>query len=315
MLFDKDLPKDKWWTEVVMQKVCKRLFQGKISREGSLTIEAAFVLPLFLYFILAFLYFIQILMLQEYIQQGITRMGLNFAKTAYVYEDFTGITEAMNFDTTIFGQELELGLGDFTAAIIDKTVLKTISDNYLNTDFINRSCIEKGFQGISFEGSSILKEGGCIDIIVSYRAAPPISLFPLDSIKLLQRVRVRGWTGIKVTAAYSLEDDTGVEEAVYITETGKVYHKSASCSHIRLSIRAVNGIPDSYRNTGGGKYHACKECCRGSVEPSGTFFITEDGSSYHIVRSCPALKRTVRQITISEIGSRTPCKRCSIESN
>ncbi len=299
-----------------MHKVGKRhLFQMKKSEEGSLTVEAAFVLPLFLYFILAFLYFIQIFMLQEYIQQTITRMGLDFAKTAYVYEDFAGITEAMNFDVTVFGNELELGLGDFAAAVMDKTVLKTFSKTYLNTDFINNSCIEKGFQGISFEGSSILKEGNCIDIIVNYRAAPLIRLFPIQSMELLQRVRVRGWTGREIAATYSLEKETKEEETkddmVYVTETGTVYHKNAACSHIRLSIRAVSGIPDSYRNANGGKYYACKECCDGKGLPSGTFFITEDGSSYHAVRSCSALKRTVKQLPISKVGSRTPCKRCS----
>jgi hypothetical protein len=288
-----------------------KLIHTKKMEEGSLTVEAAFVLPLFLYFILAFLYFIQIFMVQEYIQQAITRMSLDFAKTAYVYEDFTDITEAMNFDVTIFGNELELGLGDFTASLIDKTVLKTFSGTYLNADFINHSCVEKGFQGISFEDSSILKEGDCIDIVISYRAAPPIRLFPIHSMKLLQRVRVRGWTGREVAATYSMEEDEESEDVtVYITETGRVYHKSASCSHIRLSIRAVNGSPDSYRNSNGGKYYACKECCDRNSLPSGTFFITEDGSSYHAVRSCPALKRTVMQISLSKVGNRTPCKRC-----
>lgn len=294
-----------------MQKVgIRKLSLMNKREEGSLTVEAALVLPLFLYFILAFLYFIQIFMIQEYIQQTITRMGLDFAKTAYVYEDFTGITDAMNFDVTVFGNELELGIGDFTAAIVDKTVLKTFSKAYLDTDLINRSCIENGFQGISFEDSSILKEKDCIDIIVSYRAAPPIKLLPIQSMKLLQRVRVRGWTGRKVAATYSLEEEETEEEIVYITETGRVYHKSESCSHIRLSIRAVNGIPDSYRNANGGKYYACKECCDGETLPNGTYYITEDGSSYHVVRSCSALKRTVRPIPLSEVGSRTPCKRC-----
>jgi hypothetical protein len=287
----------------------ERIHTGK-REEGSLTVEAAFVLPLFLYFILAFLYFIQIFMVQEYIQQAITRMSLDFAKTAYVYEDFTGITEAMNFDVTVFGNELELGLGDFTASLMDKTVLKTFSGTYLNTDFINHSCVEKGFQGISFEDSSILKEGDCIDIVISYRAAPPIKLFPIHSMKLLQRMRVRGWTGREVAATYSMEEEESEEVTVYITETGRVYHKSAACSHIRLSIRSVNGIPDSYRNANGSKYYACKECCDRNSLPSGTYFITEDGSSYHAVRSCPTLKRTVKQIPLSKVGSRTPCKRC-----
>ncbi len=294
-----------------MQKVrMRKLLWTERSKEGSITVEAAFVVPLFLYFILAFLYFIQIYMLQEYIQSAITGMGLDFAKTAYVYEDFTGVTDAMNFDATVFGEELEIGLGDFAGAFVDQTVLKTVSTPLLNTDFINHSCIRNGFQGISFEASSILKEEGCIDIVVSYQVIPPLRLLPIQSMKLLQRVRLRGWTGREVAATYSLTEEEGEQERVYVTETGKVYHKSASCSHIHLSIQAVNGIPDSRRNSSGGKYYPCKECCKGKEDPSGMFFITEDGSSYHTDRSCSALKRTVRQIPISEVGSRTPCKRC-----
>lgn len=284
----------------------------KNCEKASLTVEAAFVMPLFLYFILAFLYFIQIFMLQEYIQSAITKLGLNLAKTAYVYEDFTGVTDALNFDATIFGSELEIGLGDFTASFIDKTVLKTISRTYLNTEFINHSCIEKGFQGISFQDSAILTEESCVDLIVSYRVKPPIAIFPIRSMGLLQRVRVRGWTGEKVAATYSLEDEDREEQMVYVAVTGTVYHKSPSCSHIHLSIQAVRGIPDSRRNRSGGKYYPCKECCDGKPDPSATLYITEDGSSYHTNRNCSGIKRTVEKIPLSEAGSRTPCKRCFI---
>ena len=45
-------------------------------------------MPIGISFLIAFLYFIQLFTLQEKIQAGITNLGLNLAKTAYIYEDY-----------------------------------------------------------------------------------------------------------------------------------------------------------------------------------------------------------------------------------
>jgi hypothetical protein len=277
--------------------------------EASLTVEAALVTPLFLYLIIAFLYFIQIFTLQEKIQSAITRMGLNLAKTAYVYEDFQGATKALNFDVTVFGSELELGLGDLASSGLDSTVLKLLARKYLDTDRINHTCIVEGFQGLSFINSRILREDEFIDIVVQYKVKLPLQIFFMDELQMLQRVRLRCWTGYDVAATYSMEEE-GSEDFVYVTETGTVYHISTACSHIKLSIRAVSGVPDNLRNDNGAKYYPCDLCCKGKVDKWGTFYITLDGTRYHTGRECSGIKRNVRKIKQSEVGSRRPCKRC-----
>lgn len=279
------------------------------SKAGSLTIEAALVTPLFLYFIIAFLYFIQIFILQEQIQSAITRIGLNLAKTAYVYEDFQGTTEALNFDVSVFGSEFELGLGDLAASCLDSTVLKLYAKRYLDTDRINRTCIDQGFQGLNFINSKILREDKYIDIVVQYRVKLPLKLFSMEDMQMLQRVRLRGWTGYEVAAIYSKEEEAA-EDIVYVTETGTVYHKSSTCSHIKLSVRAVSGVPDNLRNNNGAKYYPCDICCKGKTVNTGTFYIASDGTRYHTVRVCSGIKRNVKEIKQSEVGNRTPCKRC-----
>lgn len=82
-------------------------------QEASLTLEASLVIPLFLFFMLAFLYFLQIFMVQEQIQSAITRMGLDLAKLSYIYQDFTSEEDANNFDHTIFPIGSEMGLLEF----------------------------------------------------------------------------------------------------------------------------------------------------------------------------------------------------------
>ena len=280
-------------------------------KDASLTVEAAFVLPLFLFAILSLLYFIQIFTLQEYIQASLTKIGLNMAKTAYVYQDFAGIEDALNFDETIFGTEIEIGLGDFTKSLVDQTILEGAAKKYLDVDRINHSCIRDGFDGISFYSSSILEEENILDIIVRYHVALPIKLFAFQDMRMIQRVRVRAWTGLVVDANYSInEEGEQKEDTVYITETGRVYHLSANCSHIDLSITAIQGLPTTQRNESGGKYYPCESCCDGKSDPYVTYYITSDGTRYHSARDCSRIKRNIKEIPISQIGGRPACKRC-----
>ncbi len=277
--------------------------------KASLTIEAAFVMPIFLFAMLGLLYFIQIFTLQEFIQATITKMGLGLAKTAYVYEDFAGMEDALNFDESILGTEITIGLGDFAKTIVDQTIIKQYARQFLDTDRINASCIRDGFEGISFFDSKILSEDSMIDVVVSYDVVLPIRIFSLSAMKMLQRVRVRAWTGYEVAACYSVEEG-GQDDIVYITETGSVYHLNATCSHIHLSIISIQGIPTTQRNDNGGKYYPCEKCGQGEQDPNGTYYITTDGTRYHRARSCSKIKRNVKEILKSEVGTRPLCKRC-----
>lgn len=277
--------------------------------KASLTVEAALVLPIFFYFMIAFLYFIQIFMVQEQIQSEITKMGLSWSKTAYFYKDFPDIKEAISFDKTIFGNEIDLGIDDITDQIISGSSLKLYAKKYLDKGWLNRSCIKGGFEGIDFSYSSIVNSDNIIDIVLSYQVSIPVKIFNLGDMKMLQRVRLRAWTGFRLPAAYNTNNLTS-ETMVYITDTGTVYHKSKECSHIKLSIIAVQGIPNDLRNKSGSKYTKCEKCCKGNVGGYATFYITSYGDKFHSDRSCSGLKRSVREIPLSEVGSRKPCSRC-----
>ena len=278
--------------------------------EASLTVEAALALPIFLYFVLAFLYFIQIFTVQEQIQAAITKMGLKLSKAAYVVQDFPSVEEAMYVDLSIFGLDIDLGLADWAEEYSSQGILKSYSQEYLDTNYINRSCIKGGYGGISFEGSNLFAEDEMIDIHVTYQVEFPVRIFLIPEMRMDQRVRVRSWTGYHVEAAYQIESDDEKESTVFVTETGSVYHKSDSCSHIKLSVTSVQGIPSALRNEQGAKYYPCEICCKGTTNPFGVYYITSDGTRYHRKRDCSAIKRNVREIPFSEVGGRTPCKRC-----
>jgi hypothetical protein len=282
-------------------------------KDASLTVEAALVLPLFLYFMIAFLYFIQIFILQEQIQSAITKMGLNIAKSAYIYNDFLDIEEVQSFDDAVLGNEYDIGLQELTSVITNETLLKVFAMKYLDKSWINHSCIKEGFNGISFSNSKVLFNDDYVDIVVRYYVKIPIKIFQLEEMHMIQRVRLRAWTGYEVAATYTMEEENGNSDdtIVYVTETGSVYHKSNDCSHIKLSVREVYGLPNDLRNDYGSKYDSCEACCTGKEGDNATYYITSDGTKYHTRRDCSKIKRNVREMRLSEVGSRTPCKRCS----
>lgn len=283
--------------------------KGLRYQKASLTVEAALVMPIFLYFMIAFLYFLQIFMVQEQIQSEITRMGLDLARAAYFYQDFPDVKEAVGFDKSIIGEELEGSIDEISDYIISGASLKLYARKYLDKDFVNQSCIKRGFDGIDFNYSSVTKDADYVDIVIKYKVALPIKIFILGDMSMLQRVRLRSWTGYEVAATYTTESDTE-ETIVYITETGTVYHKSRDCSHIKLSIKAVQGIPTGMRNESGSRYTRCEECCTGKEGINTTYYIAAYGTKYHTNRSCSGIKRSVKEIPLSKVGARKPCSRC-----
>lgn len=302
------------YIRVTLGKCGISIFQNRKSHylKASLTVEAALVMPIFLYFMLAFLYFIQIFTVQEQMQTAITKMGLEWSKTAYFYKDFPDLNEAISFDKTIFGNELGSAIDEMTDKVISGTSVKLYAARYLDRGWVKNSCIKGGFEGIDFSYSSITKDDNFIDIVLSYRVTIPIKIFIVGDMRMLQRVRLRTWTGYEVAAVYKTSEGSS-DTIVYITSTGTVYHKSKDCSHIKLSIVAVQGIPDDLRNDSGSKYYRCEKCCTGEEGESATYYITSYGTRYHADRACSKIKRSVQEIPFSQIGSRKPCSRCGKE--
>lgn len=289
--------------------------------KASMTVEASLVFPLFLYFFIAFLYFFQIITIQEKLQSAITEMGLNTAKYAFIYQDYIGNVGTESMDQSFLGVEGAMSVKELTDAVIDGALLKLKLMNYVDVDSVNRSCIQDGFSGIDLSYSTVLNEEDCIDIVMRYQVQIPIKLFQLDDMKMIQRVRLRGWTGQQVQANYTIEtaeetpEETPEEEAeektiAYITETGTVYHLSRNCSHLKLSIKTVQGIPTDLRNDNEGKYYACLVCGFNEINSTNTYYITDDGTRYHTSLNCSGLKRTIIEVNLSQVQGKRACSRC-----
>lgn len=244
------------------------------SLRGSLTVEASFVLPLFLLAMISFLFFIELIRTERQVQDAMTRTGMAMAQ--YAYET------------------------DLTSIYAHTKIL-----SYLEQDGWNAACVRGGKAGLSCLFSETLNDKEQVDLVVTYHMRLPCNIFRLPDIPMAQRVCCRAWTGYKPED----EDDTA-EEVVYVTETGTVYHKSLECTYIRLSIRTVSiaGIP-GLRNEDGGKYYLCEQCGGGKIA-GGMVYITNAGNRYHTSLTCSGLKRGIMTIPISQAGGYRPCSRC-----
>lgn len=245
-------------------------------KRGSLTIEAALVLPMFLFAMLSILSLLGLLLFYMKLQGALHQQAKYIAKQAYAEWDFS---------------EAELQM----------EILDEIGDVLLQ-----KAPVKGGVSGISFSGTD-LSDREFVKLSASYEAELPYDFFHLFHRTFHQTAFFHTWIGYE--KGLEAGGTHGKEEYVYITETGEVYHRSRECSHIRLSIYEISAEElDTYRNTSGGKYSSC-EHCHGSLT-GGALYVTKDGDRYHSSLSCSGLKRTVIAVPISEVGNRCPCSRC-----
>lgn len=238
---------------------------------ASLTVEASLILPVFLFAMIITAYLGKLASCQDDVQQAITRIARE-ASAEY------GASKA--------------------------TVLK--SSVYYQTKFASYM---KGMGlSVSFAQSRLMRENDEIDLIVTYRMKIPFFFPALSQFSMRQRVHTRAFTGVERRG----QESASPNRMVYVTETGRVYHDNLLCPYLKLSISQIlYGDLAAERNESGGKYKRCERCCRRkNIESSTMIYITNYGDRYHSSISCSGLKRNIRQISITEAGSRTACSKC-----
>lgn len=270
---------------------------------GSLTLEAAILLPLFLFFMITILSLMDMLYFYGILEQRLHQI----AKKMAVYAPAAELAEGVLAGNTSDGEmNIDSGeISEIAATIMGKQYVKNNLINGLILLELRSSGVVGKSEGLNFLYSRIMTEGDVIDLVVSYEIEPQNNFFFLPAYHVLNRCRVRAWTGYEVASDNA--NDSG-ERMVYITETGTVFHLTKTCTYLDLSIRPVaNGELDLYRNQSGGIYTACELCGDGEAE---IYFITDYGECYHTSLTCSGLKRTITEVPISQVGDKSACSRC-----
>lgn len=249
---------------------------------GSLTVESALVIPLFLFAMIALIYMTEVIRFSGNLQAAMSETAREAAVYAYPYKELTG-------SDSLGGMA---GSKIFAAVGAKAVVMDSLGESY-----IGNSPVRRGSGGVSFIHSKIL-ENDLVDLAAVWVTDIPYIPDEIRPVKIIDRARVRAFTGYDNTHASSEEEEAEEDIVVYVTEYGSVYHKSRDCRHLRLNIESVGESElKGKRNEYGGKYYECEFCGAGTAA---NYYISSDGDRYHRSRTCPGLKRSIHEVHLAE---------------
>lgn len=256
-----------------------------------MTLEAAFVLPFFLFAVINILFAVSMIGTQSRVNAALHQTGNKMVFAGYVYEKSAGGV----LPDSLAGAAL-------TSLYARGQILE-----YTGREYLEQSCVVGGAGGVSLAGSSVMEEGDIIDLQVSYRVKPFAELMGFPGFTMRQRYYGRAWTGYDVTRYVS--DLKEEDPMVYITKAGTVYHVNRNCTYLNPSVEmtSVEAVTDR-RNPSGAKYHPC-ELCDGELA-QGQVYITSQGNRYHSRIQCSGLKRTIYTVPLSEVHEKGVCSKC-----
>ena len=279
--------------------------------KASMTIEAAIVLPLFLFFVIAFSYFLIILSLQADIQLRMEEASRQIGTLAYFAIHSEGTLT--NTDVEDVSEEDGGSAGILSVGINPLSIKALILKDGL-TDKVNHSRIKGGTSGVYVYHSSYDMKSGILDIVLNYTYDIPFLPDSIGDIRFVQRSRSHVWTGKELKdTSHNGGESEGEGRTVYVTPYGTVYHLSTECHYLDLSVHEVSAAEvEDIRNKDGGKYYMCSDCCK-KGHSYDSVYVTDYGTNWHSDLHCTGLKRTVEEIDISEVGNMHACPKCGGE--
>ena len=243
--------------------------------KGSITLEAAVVVPIFFFAMVCISCLFEIMAIQTQVRNALYNVGREWAQKAYV--------------STLFSKE----------------EMKQQMVEVIGRERLDRSMIVQGAEGLDCSGSKSNIFSGELDLSVCYQLKIPVLMFQIPIISQEETLKVKGWNGY--TTSLSLPE---AEQKVYLTDYGLVYHKDKNCTYLELSVRGVDATKiQELRNASGGKYYPCT-FCKGTPAKDGKLYITDYGDRYHNSLECSRIKRNVYAVPLDEVYGLGGCSKC-----
>lgn len=271
---------------------------------GSMTVEAAVCLPLFLFFFLNIGSTVEIIRLHGNLQLALWEVGNRMAVYGHVLQEASPSEEAM-IEAAAGDDEDSWGM-ELAGIAMSYTYVKAQILDYLGEEYLEQAPLSYGAAGLQFLESSIWETDGRFELLVTYEVSPLTDMAGFRSFRMANRYYGHLWNGYRISGTA----EQGVEQQyVYITDTGQVYHTDRECTHLKLSVRQV-GLSEACAatNANGRRYVSCEKCARGGSRER--VYITSEGDCYHFEKECPGLKRTIYTVPLNDVGDRRLCMRC-----
>ena len=279
-----------------MRKLRERM---RKTLHAAVTLEAALVLPIFLYVFVNLLTLFEALYVQTGIEAALHQAGRELGQIAFDVSFGEDVLRSAGTDTVTDGT---------AGAVFTATYGGARAKAYLAEAKTNLRCVRGGESGISFLRSALSGGDGVIDLIASYEIQPLLRLMSFTAFPAEARYYGHAWTGYRIPG--TSEEAEEKEETVYVTEKGSVYHRTAGCTYLKPSVRSVDASSvGSLRSANGAIYYRCESCGAGAAA---AYYVTDYGNRYHRDASCKKIHHHVLSIPLSEAQAqgRPPCSKC-----
>lgn len=272
---------------------------------ASMTVEAALVLPLFLFFIFNVLFLFDVVRLQSSVTGALQQAGDRICEYAWYLEYAAGGAGDEEGGGGISG----IPGGNFLSAAY---VAGEVRGN-LGSEYLNNTCLRGGASGISYFHSNIMSGNDIVEINADYRTRPFIPILCGPDFSIRSTYYAHAWTGYEIGSEAGAQEGEGqqeeADEPVYVAENGVVYHRDPDCVYLKPRVREVDASElDSLRANDGSIYHACEYC---HPSKNGKVYVTPDGNRYHSSPDCSRLLKNVHEETAGEAAKHLrPCPKC-----
>ena len=252
--------------------------RASLSASASLTVEAALVLPLFLFGGVILMMPFRVLDVHRQVQAVGEHVSEEIGQAAYLSK----YTDEDSFWNTAAAH-----------AYAEAAVRTRLEDLPVHQ--------------LSLLRSSLLQDGETVDLVMDYEIRLPFSVFGLNSVKQTNRSFRRAWVGEDGKS----KDSDGEEKdvVVYVGKNSSRYHLSRTCHYLHNDLTAVAFEEVEYRrNEGGSRYGPCARC---GGAAGAMVYIMPSGRHYHSSPSCSAIGAYVKAVWKSEVEYLGACSYCS----
>lgn len=276
---------------------------GRSCLKGSMTVEAAVVLPLLLFFLLNLGSLMELIRLHGNMELALTNVGNELSIYRYVESEELTAQEQ---------NELPAKLKPLLQSVLSQVYIQQRVKDYLGEDYLENAPFAAADGFAHSVGWNVSGEGDRLELVYSYSAGSPFGVPGFSDFYMSNSYYTHVWNGYDIPGS---GDGVGLE-TVFLTEYGTVYHSTMECSHLQLSIQEMS-MEEAKRssNIRGRRYELCEHCA--DAQYSGIAYVTDYGDCFHYSRQCEGLNRTIYSVTLAEAQGQglEICNKCSKRSD
>ncbi len=268
-------------------KVSSLLTTPRASLEGSMTIEAALLLPLILSFLMLMGSIVEMMRFSGRVQLELWNLGNQISMYGYLQDSIGEEEQASD----------PLGL----ASMFTEAHIRTRLEHALGEEYMDNAPIEGELHVRVVQNP----HEDTVEVVVTYTVSPWMAIAGFPSFQMRNTYYAHLWNGYDLSPS---EAPSGA--LVYVTENGSVYHLERNCTYIDISVNRVDANSLLTLQTAEGISYLPCQICREPL-PKEHYYITREGEVYHYDSHCSSISRTVFSIPMEEAGAYRPCGKCA----